>query len=496
MHRVYEYFEFDDTNRFLFALGGLALFTLAVNNLFTAATTWYTFRYAYRLNHTLSQKMLRRYLYRPYSYFLDHHSSDLTVKTISEVSQVVNWLIIPTIDSMSRGVVSLFIGLMLFVVNPGLAAIVTLTLGGAYSGIWFFFRRTLKRAGERATHSQVARYRIAGEAFQGIKDVKLFGAEELFLGAFSERSKEFAESQIKKAVIQRVPRYALELVAFGGILLIVLFFVAIKDDLAQVIPLAGLYAVAGHRMLPNLQRMFAELSNIQFTLAAVHRVHADITESDPTTEPAASSGPLSFTHTLELRDLSYRYPTGEVDVICQLDASIPRRSTVGFVGSTGCGKTTLVDIVLGLLRPRSGEIRVDGVTVDARNLRSWQKNLGYVPQEIYLMDATVAENIAFGVGADQIDMQAVERAARVANIHDFVVCELPDGYQNLLGERGIRLSGGQKQRLGIARAVFRNPELLILDEATSALDGITWCKSHQNWREGAIPLTTIPLRHS
>ncbi len=270
----------------------------------------------------------------------------------------------------------------------------------------------------------------------------------------------------------------LEGIGFGGIIVFVLILFVTREDARQVIPLATLFAFAGYRIMPAIQEIFASFSGIQFHEAVLNRIHKDITAPGPAERPASFSDqalpePLPFKNQIELKSISYIYPNSGEPVLSSINLSIKRNTAVGFVGPTGAGKTTLVDIILGLLLPQAGQMLIDGVPIDENNRLKWQRNLGYVPQFIYLSDDTVARNIAFGRSDQDIDQEALIKAARIANIHDFIINELPAGYDTLVGEQGIRLSGGQRQRIGIARALYHDPEVLVFDKATSALDGVT-----------------------
>jgi len=280
------------------------------------------------------------------------------------------------------------------------------------------------------------------------------------------------------AVVGQLPRFALEAIAFGGIIIFVLILLITREDARQVIPLTGLFAFAGYRLMPALQEVFHSFTKMQFNLAVLDRVYQDITAgANPTARPLPDKKelpePLPVKKEIRLQNVTYNYPETSVPVISNINMIIEYNTSVAFVGPTGAGKTTLADIILGLLVPQEGLLLVDGVPVDETNLKNWQLNIGYVPQYIYLSDDTVTSNIAFGVSEKVIDHRAIERAACIANIDKFITEELPQGYDTLVGERGIRLSGGQRQRIGIARALYHDPAVLVFDEATSALDGAT-----------------------
>jgi ABC-type multidrug transport system fused ATPase/permease subunit len=222
--------------------------------------------------------------------------------------------------------------------------------------------------------------------------------------------------------------------------------------------------------------MYASLSTMRYTVAALDKLHADVMALPPEPSVAGRTAPvtsLPVRADITLEHVTYRYPSAPQPALQDLSLRIPARQTVGLVGTTGSGKTTTVDLILGLLEPHAGALCVDGTPITAANRRAWQRSIGYVPQQIYLADDSVAANIAFGVPSDQIDRHAVERAARIANLHEFVTTQMPEGYETAVGERGVRLSGGQRQRIGIARALYHQPQVLILDEATSALDNLT-----------------------
>jgi len=275
-----------------------------------------------------------------------------------------------------------------------------------------------------------------------------------------------------KQVIRQLQRFVLEAIAFGGMLLVVLYLMTQSSSFASALPIIALYAFAGYRLMPALQQIYGAVIQLRFAGAALDALHADLMSLQPA-RPSPSQDALPFGQVIMLNKVQYRYPNAPRPALKNLTLAIPARATVGLVGATGSGKTTTVDLILGLLEPQEGTLEVDGKVIAEHNKRAWQRTIGYVPQQIYLADDTVAANIAFGLDAKDINYAAVERAARIANLHDFVLNELPQKYQTTVGERGVRLSGGQRQRIGIARALYHNPQVLILDEATSALDNLT-----------------------
>lgn len=471
---VYDTLGFSDTGPFLVFAGVVVLFALVASNAFAALTELLMLRFAWGMNHTLAVRMLRTYLAKPYVFFLDQNTASLAKNILGEVRRTVQGFMVAGVNLVARSVVAVAVLTLLVVVDPWLAVGTFCALGAAYGLLFLRVRRGLAFAGERRVTADRDRYRAATEALTGFKEIKVLGMEEPFLERFERPSRTFARYEVRHAVIRMVPRYAFETIAFGGMLVIVLFALARDQGLVELLPTLGVYAFAAYRLMPALQGIFGSMAELRFSVASVETLHRDL-ERTTLAVPARKEevAPLPFRASLELRDVSFRYPGARQPLFDGFDLRIGANTSVALVGATGSGKTTVVDLLLGLLRPQSGELVVDGRPVTDADVSAWQRNVGYVPQSIYLSDDSVASNIAFGVPKKRIDMQAVERSARQAQIHDFIMDELPDGYDTGVGERGVRLSGGQRQRLGIARALYRDPDVLVLDEATSALDNVT-----------------------
>jgi len=477
LSEVYYSLGFQSVEKFLLFIGIAVLGVLVLNNLLSALTNWLLLRFTYMRGHVLAERLLTKYLSQPYVFFLNRNSSELIKNMFSEVSRVVVGVLIPSMQLLARVVVIAFILILLLAVDPLLALSVAAILGGVYGAIFWRIRRKLTMIGQDTIESDAQRYKVAVEALGGIKDLKLSGKEFEFIQHFSIPSELLAKQQTAGQVMSLLPRYAMETISFGGILLITLYLIGLKNDLTQILPLIALYAFAGYRLMPALQQAYSNLVVVRYNLPALDVLHGDLgphpTENALPSHLASAAVPLEFKNRVELRGASFTYPNRCDAVISNLNLCIKANTTIGLVGPTGSGKTTVVDIILGLFSPDSGTLVVDDEEINLNNVRKWQKNLGYVAQQIYLSDDNVIRNIAFGFADGEIDLSAVERAAKLANIHDFIVHDLPSGYQTIVGERGILLSGGQRQRIGIARALYSDPTVLILDEATSALDGIT-----------------------
>lgn len=475
---VYEIFGFTSANRFLAALGGAAIVALVLANLFMGVVKWLQLWLINSLAHRISVDLLSAYLRQPYAFFLTRNSGELGASLLTEVQHVKAQVLSPILQLLVSGTVVIALFAMLLVIEPIIASAAAASLGGAYGVIYLVARRRLMRYGRQRQKANSQRFKLAGEAFGGIKDIKLYGRENTFIRGFAGPSWFMHSREMRAGVIREVPRFAMEVVTFGGILALATGLLLTRGGLETILPTLGVLAFSGMRMMPKLQESFAAMAHLRGGMAALERVHTDMTasrhlltksaESRATNIAKPESIPLN--EHLELNGVTFSYSRQTPPTLDALSLKISARSTVGVVGPTGCGKTTMIDVILGLLVPESGSLVVDGVEITDANRRNWMNSIGYVPQHIYLTDDTVARNIAFGVPEDEIDAAAVRAAARTACIDDFISESLPSGYQTLVGDRGIRLSGGQRQRIGIARALYHNPEVLILDEATSALD--------------------------
>lgn len=480
LNTIYQNLGFANTNNFLLFLG-IVLFILVVGSLaFKALTKWAMARYVQMRNYSLSSRLLRGYLNRPYSFFLNRHSADLGRSVLSEVGSVINKGLMPAMELVANAVVAILIISLIVAVNPVVAIIALVVLGGAYASIYLSLRNYLSRIGADRVRASRERFQITQEAMGGIKDVKILGLENGYIQSFRNPASRLATIMAIEKLISEVPQFAMQAIVYGGMLILLLTLLIARDgDLGAVLPLMALYALAGSRLNPAVQLIYKSFTTLRFGKPALDILHRDLLETG-SIEGISSTATIDESHELvrlrsevRLDKIHYSYPQAERPALVDLSLTIPAKTTVGLVGSTGAGKTSAVDIILGLLVPQKGELRVDGTPITGDAIRAWQRNLGYVPQHIFLTDDTVAANIAFGTPPDDIDQEAVERCARITELHGFVMQDLPKGYQTMVGERGIRLSGGQRQRIAIARALYHDPDVLVLDEATSALDNLT-----------------------
>lgn len=473
LNAVYTYFNFENKDSFLMFLGLFALFMLLSSAVVRSVTSYAKFRFSNLRRHSLGQKLLRKYLHQPYSFFLSRNSSDVSKVILSETDLAINQAILPALNLLTYAILSLALIGFLVAVDPMLALILAVIFGGFYIVMYMTVRKYLSKIGQKRNKANSKRFKITSETIGGIKDLKVLGREKIYLDSFTKPSYEFSHYTATNQTLSEVPQFLVEVIAFGALLAMAMYALASDGaDIGSLLPVLGLYALGALKLKPAVQNIYKSIATMKFGASAVDNIINDLNDSRQKVEIKNDHKRLTLKESLKLEDICFSYPNTSVLALQNLNIDIKANTTVGIIGTTGAGKSTLVDMILGLLQPTSGEITVDTQLLNKDNIRQWQNSIGYVPQSIFLADDTIASNIAFGIEKEDVDMAQIERVAKMAQVHEFVSRQ-DSGYDTIIGERGVRLSGGQRQRLGIARALYHNPELLVLDEATSALDNQT-----------------------
>jgi ABC-type bacteriocin/lantibiotic exporter with double-glycine peptidase domain len=457
---------------FLFILGLVVFFLLIISLLMKALAKYLLIKFSHNAQFNLEKRMVNSYLSQSYEWFLGRHSADLGKNILGEVGKVIKGGVEAMMNLVTRAILAMAFIILLIYVNPKLTFIISVTLGFTYLLIYKLTRGILKHIGNKRFKINRWRFTTVIEAFGAIKEIKLSGLEKNYVDRFSQPAKKLANIEAFFGLLVQLPRLAIEAIAFGGMLLMTLYLMKINNNFVNIIPTIALYTLAGYRILPLLQGIFESINTLRYNKFTIDTFYDDLKKLQ-TFNLTNEKNILQFKKEINLKNINYSYPSSSKLNLKNINLKIPAGSSIGIVGITGSGKSTLIDLILGLHKPKDGSLEIDGKLIDNHNRRSWQRLIGYVPQQIFLFDDTVASNIAFGQDPELIDQEAIEKAAKVANIHDFIEKELPLKYKTQVGERGIRLSGGQKQRLGIARALYHNPKILVLDEATNALDAQT-----------------------
>jgi ATP-binding cassette, subfamily B, bacterial PglK len=492
-----------ENRQLLLVAGTIAIFALLLSNAVNLLSEYARTRYAQNFAHWLRVRLLRRMASQPYTYFLQRNSGDLLKKIVTDVSNYTGGVLLPLLDTVARALTAVLLLATLFLVQPVIALSAALVLGAYYVVIFRLLGRKRRETDEGLKTSFAGSYREAQQMLGGIKAVKVHRAEEYFLSRFSRYSAVLAQMYARLPVFANSARYFVEPLAFGGLVVAVLLLAARGRDFSDILPNLGVMALAGYRLLPSLQLVYAQLTQVSSMRHAVDEVYdefvaAETDKSMPSIIGAGSAtleNPFRWNNTIALCDVLYRYPSASRPALDGLSVMIPKNTSLGVIGPTGSGKSTFVDLLLGLYYPTAGEILIDGQPLTRALVPSWRKCIGYVPQDIFLIDETIARNIAFGLPDEKIDHARLREACAMAQILEFIEAELPNGFDTTVGERGIRLSGGQRQRIGLARALYHRPSLLILDEATSALDVATEAKLLNALRSLSGKLTMIVAAH-
>jgi ABC-type bacteriocin/lantibiotic exporter with double-glycine peptidase domain len=472
---LYDYLSFfgiETKEQFLFVFGAIVFFILILSIFFKALTTYFHIRFVHFSEYQIGKNLLQSYIKQPYSWFLNRHSSEFSKTILSEVYTIIFSGLVPLMNLVAQSCVSVAIIILLILVDPKLTFAISLVLISWYFIIYKFTRAYLNKIGQERLEYNQARFKTLSDSFGAVKEIKIGNLEKIYINMFSFFAKIYASRQSSADVIRQLPRYLLESFLFGGIIIVVLYLIYQYGNIVDVLPLISLFAFAAYRIMPALQQIYGSVTQLSFVGPAIDTLYSDY-KSLKISNLNYKKNLINFNNSIKLENIDYCYPNSSKLVLKNINLEIPYGSKVGIMGTTGSGKTTTIDIIVGLLSPIKGALKVDDQIINSKNLSAWYSIIGYVPQNIHLVDDTIEANIAFGVEKKNINKDRLIKASMTANLHNFIESDLPKKYQTIIGERGVRLSGGQRQRIGIARALYNNPRILILDEATSSLDHLT-----------------------
>jgi ATP-binding cassette, subfamily B, bacterial PglK len=489
LHSLYVHSGLSGKRSFVIVLGLAFVTVVVIANLITALGSLVLIRLAWRIGTDLQSTMFGEYLDRSYAFHAQTHSATLFNNVIRETNRVTNDILQNVFLAVTNVVTAAFIILSVMLLHPLIAVAMSCALGGGYVLIYLAVRNRLLRAGETQTQFFIEQSKVVNESLAAIREIIILKVHDFFRSSFEQSSWAVARAAAHTQLLGQIPRYVMECVAVVGIVALALLAGGGELGLGPRLGQLTFLGFAAYRLLPTLQQTFAAIVRIRADRPGFATIAADLRQARAR-KIAVAAADLSWQHCprreIRLKNVSFRYAPDRPLAVDSVSVHIPARAAVGLVGANGAGKTTLADLIAGLLVPESGQLEVDGAMVDEQNRAAWQARIAYVPQSIFLLDTTIAQNIALGVPNAEIDRARLAAAAQLAQLDEFV-STLPSGYEHVVGERGVRLSGGQRQRIGIARALYRNAAVLILDEATNSLDGLT---------EQEIMTTLLRLRGS
>jgi len=473
--QIYHMTGYQNPNDFLFLTGISVLITLTLATIFSTYTTWRLSLFSATVGTEISDALYNHYLHQNWLFHASGSSAQLTKQVSTESQRISNSVIQPLMQINARIVLILFISVAIFLFNPLVALTGISIFVGGYLIIYKLVSKRLHNNGKTISTVASERFRLMNEGFGGIKDLILLGRTDDFVNRFRKSGKQQSYAQGTNATIGLVPRYFMELLAFSA--LIILILVLIKNnngDLSIVLPILGIYALAAFKVLPAMQQAYVNFSFLKGNIVAFENVREDLLNARNATCDLqdANTEKLELKKSIKLENIDFTYPNKATPALKHLNLEILVNQTIGIVGPSGSGKSTAIDLLLGLITPDSGQLKIDGTIISNTNLRAWQNAIGFVPQSIFLSEGTIAENVAFGIPVQQINIDQVNKALSLAHLNELIE-GMPEGINTKVGERGIQLSGGQRQRIGIARALYHEASVLVFDEATSALDGIT-----------------------
>jgi ABC-type bacteriocin/lantibiotic exporter with double-glycine peptidase domain len=504
LSQLYEFaliFNISTVSGFMIFLGSLAFIFVLLSSVLRAITYYNLNNNLELIRHGVSCRLFDTYLKMDYVNFMNQHSAEMSKSINSTIDQLIAKVLRPIFNMVAYVLVFVCIVGILVLVNPALVLISTLFLVTVYSMIFLVIKKMLSKLGQLLAVTNRKRFKIAIEVFGGFKEMKINTTESHYQKIFNKNSLYFSKANANYQTLSDIPKFIVESLIFAGMITLFLYLTLsptssqLNPGLGAALPVIGVYAFAAYRIQPAIQAIFIGASSLKFGKQLINEIHDLVTTVKEQKLSSTQMQTIYFNGYITLSNVSYSYQKNSDKQIKNVNLKIGKGETIAFFGRSGSGKSTLADLIMGLLPAVQGNVKIDGTLLDERSKMTWFRKIGYVPQELFLTDTDIRENIAFGIKKEDIDQSQVEYCSKLADIHDHIIRNLEDGYSTRVGERGIKLSGGQRQRLAIARALYRNPEVLVLDEATSAMDITTERTVLENIQSEFREKTIIMITH-
>lgn len=474
--QIYTALGFTDFTTFSIFLGLIIFFVILFNNSISIATNYLSFRYAHNREYTIGWSLLKTYLHQPYRFFLERNSIELLRNVDNEVAYIISNILNQLLVLGAKIISALAILAFIFMVHPQVTLVISLILGVAYLFVYMLTKKKLFYIGRERMELSHIKLKLISDSIRIFKDIKMMNAEKMFLDKFEDACLKYARIRTWSEIVSISPRYLIEICAISALVFAVIYLVSNAENPATTLPVLGIYAFAGYRLMPSLQQIYNALSKIQLSIHSLDTIFNEFKnlQAEAEINIQRMSSRLPMNRFFGLRNVFFSYD-GKIPILDDVSLTISKGQKIGIVGRSGSGKSTIIDLLVGLNSPNSGELVVDDVLLTPNDLPGWRSNIGYVSQNVYLLDDTIDVNITLESRPELIDLSLLREVRRLALIDEFATEE-----ESSVGEDGSRLSGGQRQRIGIARALYRHTDILVFDEATSALDVETERRILQN----------------
>tara|TARA_Y100000590_G_scaffold18275_1_gene21757 strand:+ start:19529 stop:21343 length:1815 start_codon:yes stop_codon:yes gene_type:complete len=466
-----------ENNELIIFFAVASLLLIIVNQFVRILGNWYGTYVSHNIWWSLNRQMFTYFINRPYNFHIQTNSNQLLEKLQVQTNAAVSGVVTPTFQIFGHIFTCIFLFMLLMIADPKVTSILLISVGLFYSIIFFKLKEKISTYGSFNPKYSQKTFKLVDQAYKSIKDIKIKDNAKFYVNIFEPLAKKYANNQVKINLIANLPRFFLEIFAYTFAFSIIIYFIKDTKNFSSIVILIGMYAFSLQKILPAIQGIYQQITAIKYFKPSFEKIYNDLCSATEEFKKSKSfpvnDKKINFSKKIEFKNVLFQYPNSKKEVLNIENLEIKAGTFLGITGTTGSGKTTLIDLLLGLLEPTSGRILIDGINLNQNIIKKWQSNVGYVPQFSFMADDTIKNNIALGTNETEINLNKIKNAANIAELSNFVEKELQLKYETIIGEDGIRLSGGQRQRISIARAFYNEQDVIVFDEATNSLDNVT-----------------------